>query len=154
MLSVLVLSSLLPQPTTNMASAADGDDQCEKSAQKKLLCEEMDGRWEPTCRDRGNASRVAIIGAGFSGMGMAIKLLESGREDFVILERAEDVGGTWQANTYPGCQCDVPSNLYSFSFAPNPNWSQTFPLQAEIWEYLRGVADSTASALASGSAAR
>jgi cation diffusion facilitator CzcD-associated flavoprotein CzcO len=84
---------------------------------------------------------VAIVGAGFSGMGMAIKLLESGRDDFVILERSDEVGGTWQANTYPGCQCDVPSNLYSFSFAPNPNWSQTFPLQAEIWEYLRGIAD-------------
>jgi cation diffusion facilitator CzcD-associated flavoprotein CzcO len=88
-----------------------------------------------------NHHDVAIVGAGFSGMGMAIKLLESGREDFVVLERAEDVGGTWQANTYPGCQCDVPSNLYSFSFAPNPNWSRTFPLQAEIWEYLRGIAD-------------
>ena len=84
---------------------------------------------------------MAIIGAGFSGIGMAIKLLEAGREDFVILERADDVGGTWRANTYPGCQCDVPSNLYSFSFAPNPDWSHTFPLQAEIWDYLRRVAD-------------
>ena len=89
----------------------------------------------------GNHHEVAIIGAGFGGLGMAIKLLEAGRDDFVILERADDVGGTWQANTYPGCQCDVPSNLYSFSFAPNPNWSQTFPMQAEIWDYLRGVAD-------------
>ena len=85
--------------------------------------------------------RVAIIGAGFGGLGTAIKLLESGREDFVILERAEDVGGTWLANTYPGCQCDVPSNLYSFSFAPNPEWSHTFPMQEEIWDYLRRVAD-------------
>ena len=58
-----------------------------------------------------------------------------------MLERADDVGGTWQANTYPGCQCDVPSNLYSFSFAPNPDWSQTFALQPEIWDYLRRVAD-------------
>ncbi len=84
---------------------------------------------------------VAIVGAGFSGLGMAIKLKRDGREDFVVLERAADVGGTWQANTYPGCQCDVPSNLYSFSFAPNPGWSRTFPMQPEIWKYLRGVAD-------------
>jgi cation diffusion facilitator CzcD-associated flavoprotein CzcO len=89
----------------------------------------------------GNHHRVAIVGAGFGGLGMAIKLLESGRDDFVILERAGDVGGTWLANTYPGCQCDVPSNLYSFSFAPNPEWSHTFPMQAEIWDYLRRVAD-------------
>jgi cation diffusion facilitator CzcD-associated flavoprotein CzcO len=84
---------------------------------------------------------VAIVGAGFAGLGMAIKLKQAGREDFVVLERAEEVGGTWQANTYPGCQCDVPSNLYSFSFAPNPGWSQTFALQPEIWDYLRTVAD-------------
>jgi cation diffusion facilitator CzcD-associated flavoprotein CzcO len=84
---------------------------------------------------------VAIVGAGFGGLGMAIKLREAGREDFVVLERAEDVGGTWEANTYPGCQCDVPSNLYSFSFAPNPDWSHTFAMQPEIWDYLRKVAD-------------
>lgn len=84
---------------------------------------------------------VAVIGAGFSGLGAAIKLRQSGRHDFVVLERASEVGGTWEANRYPGCQCDVPSNLYSFSFAPNPDWSQTFALQPEIWRYLRGVAD-------------
>ncbi len=84
---------------------------------------------------------VAIIGAGFAGLGMAIELKRAGREDFVVLDRAEEVGGTWQANTYPGCQCDVPSNLYSFSFAPNPGWSRTFAMQPEIWDYLRKVAD-------------
>lgn len=84
---------------------------------------------------------VAIVGAGFAGIGMAIKLKQAGRDDFVVLERAEEVGGTWQANTYPGCQCDVPSNLYSFSFAPNPDWSKTFAMQPEIWDYLRRVAD-------------
>lgn len=84
---------------------------------------------------------VAIIGAGFAGLGMAIELKRAGREDFVVLDRAAEVGGTWQANTYPGCQCDIPSNLYSFSFAPNPGWSRTFAMQPEIWDYLRRVAD-------------
>ena len=64
--------------------------------------------------------KIVIIGSGFSGLGLAIRLKEAGIEDFVILERAEDVGGTWEANTYPGCQCDIPSHLYSFSFALNP----------------------------------
>lgn len=84
---------------------------------------------------------VAIVGSGFAGLGTAVKLKQAGREDFVVLERAADVGGTWEANTYPGCQCDVPSNLYSFSFAPNPDWSHTFATQPEIWAYLRKVAD-------------
>ena len=84
---------------------------------------------------------VAIVGAGFSGLGMAVALERAGIHDYLILERADDVGGTWQANTYPGCQCDVPSHLYSFSFAPNPDWSRTFSLQPEIWDYLRRCAD-------------
>ena len=84
---------------------------------------------------------VAIIGSGFSGLGMAIRLKQAGLDDFVILERAGEVGGTWQANTYPGCACDVPSHLYSFSFAPNPDWTQTYSTQPEIWAYLRRVAD-------------
>jgi cation diffusion facilitator CzcD-associated flavoprotein CzcO len=74
----------------------------------------------------GSSVDVAIIGAGFSGLGMAIRLRREGIEDFVVLERHDDVGGAWWANTYPGCACDVPSHLYSFSFAPNPNWSSTF----------------------------
>jgi cation diffusion facilitator CzcD-associated flavoprotein CzcO len=84
---------------------------------------------------------VAIIGSGFSGLGMAIRLKQAGMNDFVVLERAGEVGGTWQANTYPGCACDVPSHLYSFSFAPNPEWTQTYSTQPEIWDYLRRVAD-------------
>jgi cation diffusion facilitator CzcD-associated flavoprotein CzcO len=84
---------------------------------------------------------ICIVGSGFSGLGMAIKLLEEGERDFVVLERGEDVGGTWHFNTYPGCGCDVPSHLYSFSFAPNPEWSQTYSLQPEIRAYLRRVAD-------------
>jgi cation diffusion facilitator CzcD-associated flavoprotein CzcO len=85
--------------------------------------------------------RIVIVGAGFSGLGTAIRLKQAGIEDFVVLERGEDVGGTWRANTYPGCQCDVPSHLYSFSFAPNPDWSRTFSLQPEIWAYLRATAE-------------
>jgi cation diffusion facilitator CzcD-associated flavoprotein CzcO len=84
--------------------------------------------------------RVAIIGTGFSGLGMAIRLKKEGEHDFVLLERAGDIGGTWRDNTYPGCRCDVPSHLYSFSFAPNPNWSSTFSPQAEILDYLRETA--------------
>lgn len=84
--------------------------------------------------------RVAIVGTGFSGLGMAIRLREEGERDFVVLERGDDVGGAWRENTYPGCQCDVPSHLYSLSFAPNPNWSRTYSRQAEIREYMRGVA--------------
>ena len=84
--------------------------------------------------------RTVIVGAGFSGIGMAVRLLEHGERDFVLLERASELGGTWRDNTYPGCRCDVPSHLYSFSFAPNPNWSSTFSAQQEILDYLRGVA--------------
>jgi cation diffusion facilitator CzcD-associated flavoprotein CzcO len=84
--------------------------------------------------------QTVIVGTGFSGLGMAIRLLKDGERDFVLLERAGEVGGTWRDNTYPGCRCDVPSHLYSFSFAPNPNWSSTFSPQPEILDYLRDVA--------------
>ena len=81
--------------------------------------------------------RIVIIGGGFSGIGMAIRLRQSSVDDFVILERAQASGGTWRDNSYPGCACDVQSSLYSFSFAPNPDWSRTFAPQPEIWAYLR-----------------
>jgi cation diffusion facilitator CzcD-associated flavoprotein CzcO len=84
---------------------------------------------------------IAIVGTGFAGLGTAIRLKQEGLTDFVVLERGADVGGTWRDNTYPGCQCDVPSHLYSFSFAPNPKWSRAFSMQPEIWDYLRGCAD-------------
>jgi cation diffusion facilitator CzcD-associated flavoprotein CzcO len=84
---------------------------------------------------------VAIIGSGFSGLGTAIRLRQEGWDDFVVLERGADVGGTWHYNTYPGCACDVPSHLYSFSFAQNPAWSQTYSTQPEIRDYLRRCAD-------------
>src|SRR3954451_36128 len=83
---------------------------------------------------------VAIVGAGFSGLCMAIKLREAGMDDFVVLERDQQVGGTWWVNTYPGCGCDVPSHLYSFSFAPNPAWTRTYSKQPEIEAYLQRVA--------------
>jgi cation diffusion facilitator CzcD-associated flavoprotein CzcO len=83
---------------------------------------------------------IAIIGSGFGGLGMAIRLSQAGFDDYVVLERADDVGGTWRDNTYPGCVCDVPSHLYSFSFAPNPEWSRSFSPQPEIWAYLRDCA--------------
>ena len=83
--------------------------------------------------------RIAIVGSGFAGLGAAIRLKQAGVEDFVVLERTGEVGGTWNVNTYPGCQCDIPSHLYSFSFAPNPGWTRTYSRQREIWEYLRRV---------------
>ena len=84
---------------------------------------------------------VAIVGSGFSGLGTAIHLEREGRRSYVVLERGDDVGGTWHFNTYPGCGCDVPSHLYSFSFAPNPDWTQTYSPQPEIRDYLRRCAD-------------
>ncbi len=81
--------------------------------------------------------QVAIIGAGFAGLGAAIRLKLSGRDSFVVFERANDVGGTWRENTYPGCACDVPSHLYSYSFAPNPTWSKAYSPQPEIYRYLQ-----------------
>ena len=83
---------------------------------------------------------VVVVGTGFAGLGTAVRLLESGRADFVVLERGADVGGTWRDNTYPGCACDVPSHLYSFSFAPNPDWTRAFSPQPEIEAYLQRVA--------------
>ena len=84
--------------------------------------------------------RVVIVGAGFGGIGASIKLAAEGVEH-VILEKSDEVGGTWWANRYPGCRCDVPSHLYSFSFALNPDWSDSYSLQPEIWRYLRKVAE-------------
>jgi cation diffusion facilitator CzcD-associated flavoprotein CzcO len=84
--------------------------------------------------------RVAIVGSGFGGLGAAIRLKREGVEDFVVFERAGDVGGTWRDNTYPGCACDVESHLYSYSFALEPGWSHRFSRQPEIWRYLQRCA--------------
>ncbi|MFJ2176995.1 flavin-containing monooxygenase [Streptomyces sp. NPDC087851] len=92
-------------------------------------------------RDGTRHVRVAVIGSGFGGLGAAVRLRREGITDFVVLERADTVGGTWRDNSYPGCACDVPSHLYSFSFAPNPDWPRTFSGQRHIRAYLEHVAD-------------
>jgi cation diffusion facilitator CzcD-associated flavoprotein CzcO len=92
-------------------------------------------------RSKPRHARFGILGAGFGGLGVAIRLKQAGIDDFVIWERDADVGGTWWVNTYPGCQCDIPSHLYSFSFALNPEWTRTYPLQPEIARYLRDCAE-------------
>lgn len=84
--------------------------------------------------------RVAIVGGGLSGIGATIMLRRAGIGDVVVLERADEVGGTWRDNTYPGCACDVPSALYSFSFAPNPAWGRLYAPQPEIQRYARAIA--------------
>jgi cation diffusion facilitator CzcD-associated flavoprotein CzcO len=83
---------------------------------------------------------IVIIGGGASGIGAAIRLRQAGLTDFVLLEKRETLGGTWRDNTYPGCVCDVPSALYSYSFAPNPDWTRLFAGQREIRAYLDDVA--------------
>jgi cation diffusion facilitator CzcD-associated flavoprotein CzcO len=84
---------------------------------------------------------VVIVGTGFSGLGMAIGLAQRGDDDYLVLEKAQEVGGTWRENRYPGCACDVPSRLYSFSFDQKPDWSRDFATADEIWAYLRDVTD-------------
>lgn len=84
-----------------------------------------------------NSGTVIIIGSGFGGIATAYKLKAAGIRDFIILERASSVGGVWRDNHYPGAACDVQSHLYSFSFAPNPHWTQEFSPQAEIYQYLQ-----------------
>ncbi|HEY5935105.1 MAG TPA: NAD(P)/FAD-dependent oxidoreductase [Kofleriaceae bacterium] len=86
-------------------------------------------------------SRVAIIGSGFGGLGMAIRLAQRNERDFVVFERADRLGGVWRDNTYPGCACDVESHLYSFSFARNPSWTRAYSPQQEILTYLEHCAE-------------
>ncbi|MET0998420.1 MAG: NAD(P)/FAD-dependent oxidoreductase [Marmoricola sp.] len=85
--------------------------------------------------------RTLVVGAGFAGLGTAIKLEESGFADFLVVDKGSTVGGTWRDNTYPGAACDVPSQLYSFSFAPNPGWTRSFSPQPEIQAYLERTAE-------------
>jgi cation diffusion facilitator CzcD-associated flavoprotein CzcO len=87
------------------------------------------------------APAIVIIGSGFAGLGMAIRLKKSGFHDFTVLEKSEALGGTWHDNTYPGCACDVPSHMYSFSFELNPGWTRMFAPQPEIRAYMERTAD-------------
>jgi cation diffusion facilitator CzcD-associated flavoprotein CzcO len=95
----------------------------------------------PTAGRATTRVRVVVVGSGFSGLAAAVRLRRAGHHDLLVLERGDEVGGTWRDNTYPGCACDIPSHLYSLSFAPNPGWSRRFSGQAEILRYLQRVAD-------------
>ncbi|MBB4854425.1 cation diffusion facilitator CzcD-associated flavoprotein CzcO [Mycobacteroides chelonae] len=90
---------------------------------------------------RTRTPRVAVVGAGLSGIAMGVQLLQAGIESFTIYEKSDKIGGTWHANTYPGVACDVPSHFYQYEFAPNPSWSMWFASGAEIDEYLEKVAN-------------
>jgi cation diffusion facilitator CzcD-associated flavoprotein CzcO len=85
--------------------------------------------------------RIGIVGSGFAGLCAAIRLQRAGFDNFTLFERAADIGGTWRDNTYPGCACDIPSNLYSFSFEPSPQWTRMYPQQGEIHAYLLRVVE-------------
>lgn len=87
------------------------------------------------------STKVFIVGGGIAAIGLAVKLQEAGHRDFVVADRGNTVGGTWRDNTYPGAACDVPSQLYSFSFAPNKEWTRSFSAQPEIQRYLERVTD-------------
>lgn len=94
----------------------------------------------PTADPPARHAHVIVIGGGLAGLAAAIRLRTEGWDDFLILERGDQVGGTWRDNTYPGVACDVPSHLYSYSFAPNPDWTRSFSPQSEIQDYIVGVA--------------
>jgi cation diffusion facilitator CzcD-associated flavoprotein CzcO len=102
--------------------------------------QERDARVVRALRAGELSPRVIILGAGAGGIAMAVRLRELGIDDVTILEKSDGFGGTWRDNTYPGCACDAPSHLYSFSFAPNPDWSRKFATQPEILDYLEAVA--------------
>ncbi|MES2919152.1 MAG: NAD(P)/FAD-dependent oxidoreductase [Pseudomonadota bacterium] len=89
---------------------------------------------------RPTTTKTLIIGTGFGGLATAYHLKQAGEHDFIMLERKGDVGGVWRDNSYPGCACDVQSHLYSFSFAPNPDWTRHFSPQPEIHAYLQKCA--------------
>lgn len=88
-------------------------------------------------------TEVLIIGAGMSGLGLAVQIVRNfgGIKNFELIEKSEDVGGTWLQNTYPGCGCDVASHFYSYSFALNPDWSRKYSMREEIQQYFRNVSD-------------
>jgi cation diffusion facilitator CzcD-associated flavoprotein CzcO len=104
-----------------------------------LASDGLRGVTESTTGERRHA--VVIVGAGFGGLCMAIRLKQAGMNDFVVLEKADEVGGTWRENTYPGCGCDVMSLMYSYSFAPNREWTRMYARQEEILDYIRRTVD-------------
>jgi hypothetical protein len=89
----------------------------------------------------GGGPRVVVIGAGMAGLLCAIKLREAGYDNIAIYEKADRIGGTWRENTYPGLTCDVPSHAYTYSFAPNPDWSRHLPPGQEIYEYFAKIVE-------------
>jgi cation diffusion facilitator CzcD-associated flavoprotein CzcO len=99
------------------------------------------GRQRPPIGPATETPRIAVLGTGFGGLGMGIRLIRSGITSFTIYEKADGVGGTWRDNRYPGAECDVPSHLYSLSFVPEPGWSHHYPEQPEILAYLERCAD-------------
>lgn len=101
----------------------------------------MESEWPEEQRSMSTHFEVIVVGAGISGVGAGVRLRQAGIRDFAIVEAADDFGGTWRANTYPGCQCDVPSRLYSYSFAPNPDWTRVYANQPEILAYVKRVAE-------------
>src|SRR5262245_60218876 len=100
----------------------------------------MTGKSDSESKSQEFVPDVLIIGAGFSGLAAAAKISRYTRLSYVILEQGDDVGGTWRENTYPGCACDIPAPLYSFSFAQDPDWKQLFAAQPDILDYLRRTA--------------
>ncbi|MGM0564931.1 MAG: NAD(P)-binding domain-containing protein [Pseudomonadota bacterium] len=119
--------------------SAAGKAVSKKAVSKKAVRKKSSGK-KAAARKAPQVFDVLVIGAGFSGVNAGICLKQKGIENFAILERADDVGGTWRDNTYPGCACDVPSHLYSYSFEQNPNWSRSYSGYAEIHQYIRGTA--------------
>src|SRR6185369_12988840 len=103
-----------------------------------VACAAMARRNEERQRDE---RRIGIIGAGPGGIATAIRMLEAGHDDVVLLEKASGVGGTWWHNRYPGLSCDIPSHLYSFSFAPKVDWSRPYGSRDEIHAYMDEVVD-------------
>ncbi|MFO0460096.1 MAG: NAD(P)-binding protein, partial [Burkholderiales bacterium] len=95
---------------------------------------------DATANDQPLDAEIIIVGTGFGGQCIAIRLIEAGFTSVLLLERGHSVGGTWRDNDYPGAACDIPSHLYSFSFAPNPDWSRIYPAQGEILAYLKHTA--------------
>jgi cation diffusion facilitator CzcD-associated flavoprotein CzcO len=126
--------TLFPKPTRNRRPGANG-----RPAAPDYNAGTMVRRSSPH-RHLG----IAILGAGFGGVGLGARLTGRGRDDFRIFERADGVGGTWWLNRYPGCACDVPSHLYSLSFRPNPDWTRRFAPRAEIQAYLERIVDACA----------